>query len=162
MNMYVYLNKYTSFNCLNRNVHFWWRLIKSRECFKKNFTTLKAYRRIWSQVRTDGPSVSMSRRRAHSGTCDQILHSVRGLLSESCSVGHPLWREVGSVTCDSQSVVIYQYVHEVFTCHVFYISAMYMQCLQSLFQSRLGTADYALQVTIINLFSGYVQCFVLS
>jgi hypothetical protein len=63
-------------------------------------------------------SVSMSRYRAHSETCDQILLrtesniwsqviscdqillSVRRLLSESCcpvSVERPLWREVGSV-----------------------------------------------------------------
>jgi hypothetical protein len=62
-------------------------------------------------------SVSMSRYRAHSGTCDQILFSVRRLFSESCcfvSVGRPLWWEVSSsrsrslsrshVTTDSQSV----------------------------------------------------------
>jgi hypothetical protein len=42
----------------------------------------------------------MSGCRAHFGTCDQILLSVRRFLSESCclvSVGRPLWREVGSV-----------------------------------------------------------------
>jgi hypothetical protein len=48
----------------------------------------------WSRVTTDGHSVGMSWRRAHCGTCDQIL-----ILSEFCclvSVGRPLWREVGS------------------------------------------------------------------
>jgi hypothetical protein len=43
------------------------------------------------------------------GTCDQILLSVRRLFFESCclvSVGRPLWREVGSVICHSQSIVI--------------------------------------------------------
>jgi hypothetical protein len=43
---------------------------------------------------------SVSLYRSHSETCDQILLSVRRLLSGSCclvSVGRPLWREVGSV-----------------------------------------------------------------
>jgi hypothetical protein len=46
-----------------------------------------------SHVTTDGRSVSISKRRTHSGTCDQILLSVRRMLSERCchiSVGHPL------------------------------------------------------------------------
>jgi hypothetical protein len=46
-----------------------------------------------SYFTTDSQSVSMSWRRAHLGTCDQIL-----ILSEfSCVifVGRPLWREVG-------------------------------------------------------------------
>jgi hypothetical protein len=50
--------------------------------------------------RSVGQSVSMSRYRAYSGTCDQILLSVRRLFSESCclvSVERPLRREVGSV-----------------------------------------------------------------
>jgi hypothetical protein len=53
--------------------------------------------RIRSHVTTDGQSVIMSRYRAHSGTCDQILLSARRLFSENCclvSVGRPLWREV--------------------------------------------------------------------
>jgi hypothetical protein len=37
-----------------------------------------------SHVTTDGQSVGMSRYRDHSGTCDQILLSVRMLFSESC------------------------------------------------------------------------------
>jgi hypothetical protein len=51
-----------------------------------------------SHITTDGRSVSMSRYRAHSGTY---------FLSEGCflkvAVGRPLWREVGSVICLSQS-----------------------------------------------------------
>jgi hypothetical protein len=42
---------------------------------------------------TVSQSVNISRYRAHSETCDQILLYVRRLLSESCclvSVGHPL------------------------------------------------------------------------
>jgi hypothetical protein len=60
---------------------------------------------------TISQSVSMSRYRAHSETCDQILLPVRKLFSERCclvSVGRPLRQEVGS----SQSVVIYQYLHQ--------------------------------------------------
>jgi hypothetical protein len=48
----------------------------------------------------------MSRYRAYSETCDRILLSIRSLFPESCclvSVGRPLWREVGSVVCISQS-----------------------------------------------------------
>jgi hypothetical protein len=46
----------------------------------------------------------MSWRRAHLGTCDQIL-----IPSECCCfvfVGRPLWWEVGSVSCQSQSGII--------------------------------------------------------
>jgi hypothetical protein len=53
-------------------------------------------------ITTDGQSVLMSRHRAHSATCDQILLSVRRLLSEICgpvSVGRPLWRGDGSAIC---------------------------------------------------------------
>jgi hypothetical protein len=70
--------------------------------------------RSWSHVTTDGRSVCMSRYRAHLETCDQILLSARMSLPESCclvSVGRPLWREVGSVICLSQSVAICQYLH---------------------------------------------------
>jgi hypothetical protein len=61
---------------------------------------------IQSHFTTDGQSVIMSRYRAHSWTCDQILLSVWRLFSEiSCLVfvGCPLWREVRSVICLSQS-----------------------------------------------------------
>jgi hypothetical protein len=64
---------------------------------------------------TDIQPVGMSWCQAHSGTCDQMLLPFRGLLSESCclvSVGHPLWREVGSVICQSQSEVTCQYIHK--------------------------------------------------
>jgi hypothetical protein len=50
-----------------------------------------------SHITTDGQSVIMSRYRAHSGTCDQMLLSIRRLLSEICFLvflGRPLWREV--------------------------------------------------------------------
>jgi hypothetical protein len=109
--------------------------------------TLFPYTR--SHVTILGQSVSMPRYRAHSETCDQILLSVRRLFSESyclVSVGRPLWREVGSVICSSQSVVIYQYLHQAFTLHVFYSSVIYVQCI--FIQSRLSTADYALVVII--------------
>jgi hypothetical protein len=98
-------------------------------------------------------SVSMSRYRTHFETCDQILFCVRRFLSESCclvSVGRPLWREVGSVICHSQSIVIYQYLHQAFSLHVFYSSAIYtyVQYIQSFIQSRLSADDYALLVII--------------
>jgi hypothetical protein len=78
-----------------------------------------------SHITIDGQSVSMSRYRAHSGTCDQILLSVWRLFSEICcvvSVGRPLWQQVVFL-----SLVIYQYLHQAFTLHVFYSSAIYIQ-----------------------------------
>jgi hypothetical protein len=55
----------------------------------------------------------MSRYRAHFGTCDQTLLSVRRLFSESCCllpVGRPLWREIGChlsfSVCSNLSVFI--------------------------------------------------------
>jgi hypothetical protein len=51
-------------------------------------------------------AVRMSWRWTHCRTCDQIL-----ILSEFCclvSLGRPLWREVGSVSCQSLSSVIVQ------------------------------------------------------
>jgi hypothetical protein len=59
---------------------------------------------VWGHVTTNGQSVNMSWRRAHFGTCDQIL-----ILSEfRCVVfvGRPLWREVTSVSCQSLSAII--------------------------------------------------------
>jgi hypothetical protein len=59
---------------------------------------------VWGHVTTNGQSVCMSWRRAHLGTCDQIL-----ILSEfRCVffVGRSLWREVGSVSCQSLSAII--------------------------------------------------------
>jgi hypothetical protein len=58
----------------------------------------------WSHDTTDGQSVSMSWRRSQFGTCNQIL-----VLSEFCclvSVGRPVWREVGSVSCQSLSAIL--------------------------------------------------------
>jgi hypothetical protein len=59
-----------------------------------------------SYFKTDGHSVNMSWCRAHSGTCDQMLHPIGRLLSESCglvSVRHPLWRVDGSVVCSAMT-----------------------------------------------------------
>jgi hypothetical protein len=56
-----------------------------------------------SRITTDGQSVIMSRYRAHSGTFDQILLSVRRFFFLKFAVlsflGRPLWRVVGSVIC---------------------------------------------------------------
>jgi hypothetical protein len=85
------------------------RTFLRQNCILQKIIMLHKYQ---SHDTTDGQSVSMSRCLAHSGTYDQILLSVRRLLSESrclVSVGRPLWREVGSVICHSQFVVIYQY-----------------------------------------------------
>jgi hypothetical protein len=66
-------------------------------------------------------------------------------LSEGCFlkvavlslIGRPLWWEVGSVICFSQSVVIYKYLHHAFRFHVFYSPAIYMQYIQA----HIETAD---------------------
>jgi hypothetical protein len=55
-----------------------------------------------SNVTADGQSVSISWCQIHSGTCDQIF-SVLKLLC--CLCGAPLWREVGSVSCQSVSSI---------------------------------------------------------
>jgi hypothetical protein len=62
------------------------------------------------------------------------------------SVGRSFRREVGSVFCQYKSVIVCQYVHLIFIFSVFDTvqACMYIQYTQSLFQSRLGTADYAL------------------
>jgi hypothetical protein len=111
-----------------------------------------------SKSRYNWRSVRMSRYRAHSETCYQTLLSVQRFFSESCCLvymGRPLWREVGSVICPSQSVVIYEYLHQSFTLLVFYSSAIYIQYdtiqysyIWNFIQSRLSTADYALLVII--------------
>jgi hypothetical protein len=79
-----------------------------------------------SYVKTDGQSASMSRFRAHSGTCDKILLSVRKLLSERCvlSLWGALSDERSGLSCNSQSAAMYRYLYQGFTCHVFYSSAM--------------------------------------
>jgi hypothetical protein len=95
------------------------------------------------------PSRLRSERRAHFGTCDQIL-----ILSEFCclvSVGRPLWREVGSVSCQSLSAIIVHrqvlfffficlfFFSPHFTRHTFYVHTTYARPSQP----RLSTADYA-------------------
>jgi hypothetical protein len=57
--------------------------------------------------------------------------------------GRPLWREVRSVICQSKSVVVCQVETHIYIFCVIHISDMYIQCIKSFFQSRLGTADYA-------------------
>jgi hypothetical protein len=59
-------------------------------------------------------------------------------LSEGCClfcVGRPLWREVGSVICHSQSIVIYQYLHPTLTLHMFY-SILYFSILLHSFSTE--------------------------
>jgi hypothetical protein len=68
----------------------------------------KRYSRSRSHITTDGQSVNMSRYRAYSGTCDQILLCVRRLFSEICclvSVVRSLWREVGSILVRTYLVI---------------------------------------------------------
>jgi hypothetical protein len=109
-------------------------------------------RRRWSHVTTDGRSVSQYVKISSPlwdlwpdiTSCPKVVFW--NLLS--VSVRRPLWREVGSVICYSRSVVIYQYVHQAFTLHVFYSSAIYIQYIKSFIQSRLSTADYALLLII--------------
>jgi hypothetical protein len=64
---------------------------------------------VWGHVMTDGQSVSMSWRRAHLGTCNQILSEFYCLVF----VGRPLWREFGSVSCQyiiiSKSKLLYDW-----------------------------------------------------
>jgi hypothetical protein len=87
---------------------------------------------VWGHVTTNSQSVSMSWHRAHLRTCDQIL-----TLSEfRCVVfvGRHLWREVGSVSCQSLSAII---VHCQFLfCFCFFIlhviHFMYIQYTQGL------------------------------
>jgi hypothetical protein len=74
--------------------------------------------------RYDWRSVSTSWCWAHCGTCDQRL-----IMSESCclvSVGWPLWREVGHVSCQSLSAVIVPC--QVFCCllFLFYMSPRFI------------------------------------
>jgi hypothetical protein len=52
---------------------------------------------------TVSQSISMSWCQVHSGTCDQIVFSAWKLLC--CFCGRPLWREIGSVSCQSLSSV---------------------------------------------------------
>jgi hypothetical protein len=71
----------------------------------------------------------------------------------------PLWREIGcllwrlSVSVYSQSVCTW-----VFTLSVWHSSRMYVQYIQGLFQSRLGTADYALVTSSLHNNDSIVAC----
>jgi hypothetical protein len=108
-----------------------WSGPKSKTKFK---VTLRGQPKSRSHITTDSQSVSMSGCRAHSGTYEEILLSVRRLLSESCclvSVGRPLWRKGGAVICHYQCIAIYQYLHRGFTFLVFLSSAKYI--LQELY-----------------------------
>jgi hypothetical protein len=84
---------------------------------------------------SDGRSVSMSGCRAHSGPCDQILLSVRMLLSESCC----FLRGALSVErfCLSfvilSRVEIYQYLHKSFTFHAFRVQKFMYNIYKSYF-----------------------------
>jgi hypothetical protein len=67
------------------------------------------------------------------------------LLSDSCmlvDVGRSLWREDGSVICQTQSTVISLSVCTIYISHV--IKCMYIQHIQGLCQFRHSTADHAL------------------
>jgi hypothetical protein len=76
---------------------------------------------------TVSQSVSMSRYRAHSGTCDQISLSVRKLSQSCCivSVRRPLWREVGSVICPSQSNNSPEFTSSIYVTCVLQFSNLY-------------------------------------
>jgi hypothetical protein len=64
-----------------------------------------------------------------------------------------------NVICHSQSIVICQYLHQAFTLHVFYSSAIYIQYIQSFFQSRLSTEDYALlPIFYLRVLSFRIRC----
>jgi hypothetical protein len=61
--------------------------------------------------------------------------------------GRPLWREVGSVIYQSKSVVVCQGKIHIYIFCIINISNMYIQYIQGLLQSQLGTKDYALLFT---------------
>jgi hypothetical protein len=91
---------------------------------------------------TVSQSVSISRCPAHSGTFDQILLSVRRLLSEICclvSVGCPLWQEVESVICQSVCSNLSVCTLRIYISFVWHGSAMYVQHTRRFFQFWLGT-----------------------
>jgi hypothetical protein len=68
--------------------------------------------------------------------------------------GRPLWREVGSVICQSKSVVVCQGKIHIYIFCVIHISNMYIQYTQGLLQSRLGATDYALLFTSSSCYHG--------
>jgi hypothetical protein len=89
----------------------------------------------WSHVTTDGQSAS-TRLGAHCRIFDQIL-----ILSEICclvSVGRPLWREVGSVSCQSLSTVLLHCT----VLYFFYMSHVFCIYIYRPSQPRLSTAEH--------------------
>jgi hypothetical protein len=67
---------------------------------------------------------------------------------ESCCpvyMGRPLWREDGSVFCQGQSIICHLSVYTYYLQHDIY-QLIYVQYVQGLCQSKLGTADYALLI----------------
>jgi hypothetical protein len=76
---------------------------------------------------TFGRSVSMSSCRAYSGTCDQIL-LVLSLW------GRPLWREVGSVICHSQSAVI----SSIYFKHLSYVCFTVQQFIYNIYKASFS------------------------
>jgi hypothetical protein len=103
-----------------------------------------------SHVTTDGWSARMSRCRAYSGTCDQILLSVRMLLFESCChifVGYLLWREVGSVICLSQPSNLPVFTSSIYVTCVLQFSNLYtiyikLHSVPSEYSRLCRTSDY--------------------
>jgi hypothetical protein len=91
-------------------------------------TAVPSLYRSRSHVTTDGQSVSqsvsMSRSRAHSGTCGQILLSVRRLLSETVL---SLWGALPGERSGLSFVIIGLCLHQTLTIHVFCVSAVYIQ-----------------------------------
>jgi hypothetical protein len=85
---------------------------------------------------TVGQSVIMSRYRAHSGTCDQILLSVRRLFSESCCLvflGRPLWRD----NCSSYIIMGQTAQETLFYCCCFQLLASKHAYMKTVTQQRL-------------------------
>jgi hypothetical protein len=68
--------------------------------------------------------------------------------------GRPFWREVGSVICQSKSVVVCQGKIHIYIFCVIHISNIYIQYIHGLLQSQLGTTDYALLFTSISCYHG--------
>jgi hypothetical protein len=78
-----------------------------------------------THITTDGQSVSVSWCGARSGSCDQIVFFFP-LPPQICclvSVGRPLWREVGSVICQSFVNTVYS-SQSVFTSNIYIKATM--------------------------------------
>jgi hypothetical protein len=102
---------------------------------------------IQSYITTDGSvGQSVLKWSTHLGLTKRSL-----LLSDSCrlvDVGRSLWREDGSVVCQTQSAVIrFLSVCTIYMLQV--IKCMYVQNMQGLCQSRLSRADLALSLVAL-------------